>query len=684
MGNTQERIYGIQRRILSVKSPKAEIQRLRREIDRHNRLYYEIAKPQVSDAEFDRLMKRLEEFEARYPEYRLVNSPTQHVGGKPQMNFKSVRHEIPMLSIDNTYSREELAAFDERVRKNLANSVVEYAMELKIDGVSLSLIYEKGHLALAATRGDGTFGDDITENIRRVRDIPEKLKTTRPPARLEVRGEIFIPKKDFEAINAEKEKRGEEPFANARNAAAGSLKLLDAETVSKRGLHFLAHGLGVCKGHVFKTHEELLRFYKEVGLPVSRHFRLCRSLSEMFQACDEWQKKKDDLDFETDGLVFKVNEVASQADLGKTSKSPRWLIAYKYPAEQVKTQLLDITVQVGRTGVLTPVANLKPVHVAGTTVSRATLHNEDEIERLGLKIGDWVMIEKSGEIIPQIVSVLEKERRGREKTFTMPEKCPACGSKIIREEEEVALRCVNLSCPAQLKARLLHFGSRRAMDIEGLGDQVVEKFVDMHIVKDVTDLYGLVPQQIAELERMGEKSASNLCTQIEKSKRNELSRLIFGLGIRHVGETSARLLAEYFHSMDHLARAEREDLEKVESIGETVSKSLLEFFGRKENLKVLKRLEELGVNMKQPERAGTSSELAGQQFVLTGTLEGFTRDEAAQEIRKRGGKVASAVSKKTTAVICGSEAGSKLADAQKLGVPVWDEKNFTQRMRRSG
>lgn len=659
-------------------SPKSQIDKLRKELERHNRLYYELHKPQISDQEFDRLLKALEALEREYPRFAKKDSPTKKVGGKPAQEFESVRHEVPMLSIDNTYSKEEIGEFDERVRKNLKGENIEYMVELKIDGVSLSLTYQNGELARAATRGDGQQGDDVTKNVKTIREIPQNLsQPKKAPQEIEIRGEIFLPIKKFNKLNEEKKKLGEELFANPRNAAAGSLKLLDASLVASRGLSFVAHGMGLCRGGDFKTQMDLIHFFKQSGIPINPHSRLCANLDEVFELCDEWEKKKDDLDYEIDGLVIKLNSLDQQKRLGATNKSPRWVIAYKFPAQQTKTKLLDIVVQVGRTGVLTPVAILEPVFLAGSTVSRATLHNEDEIERLDLKIGDQVMIEKSGEIIPQVVSVLKEKRTGREKKFSLPRRCPACGAEVIREAEEVASRCINLNCPAQLKERLIHFASRKAMDIEGLGEALVEQLVNKGMLKDFTDIYSVSHEDIADLERMGEKSAENLRAQIENSKTKGLARLLFALGIRHVGVNAARILAQYFGSMDKLEAASQEDLEKINTVGGVMAESVRDFFKDKQNLRVIRKLKELGVSMQEEKKAVLpSSSFSGKVFVLTGSLEGFTRGEAERFILERGGHVASSVSKNTEAVIAGKDPGSKLENARRLGVRVLSEDDF--------
>lgn len=660
-----------------MKSAKSRIQELHRQIERHNRLYYEKHKPEISDQDFDRLLKELEVLEQAHPEHASADSPTQKVGGVPRKAGAVVEHERPMLSIDNTYSEDELRAFDERVRKNLKDEAYEYVMEPKVDGVSLSVLYENGALARAATRGDGRFGDDVTANVRTLNSVPHKLQGAGLPKKLEVRGEVYLPLKNFEALNAQREKEGEELFVNPRNAAAGSLKLLDASVSARRGLCFFAHSLGVCEPNPFKEHEAMLGRFAASGLPVNEH-RVCRTVEEALKACREWEKKRETLDYDIDGLVFKVNRLDQQAKLGHTNKSPRWVVAYKFPAQRAKTRLRDITVQVGRTGVLTPVADLEPVFLAGSTVSRATLHNEDEIERLGLRKNDTVVIEKSGDIIPQVVEVLKEKRTGKEKRFVFPKRCPVCGGEVRREEGEVARRCVNAACPAQLKARLMHFASRKAMDIEGLGEAVVEQLVEKKMVQDFADLYHLRTDALAALERFAEKSAGNLARQIEASKRKPLSRLVYALGIRHVGTAAAQLLAQRFGTMGALGGASREEVESVGGIGGVISESVGDFFRDKRNRAVLERLRRSGVRMDEPKKTGVSGALAGQSFVFTGTLAGFSREEASRLVEERGAKVSSAVSRKTAAVVCGEEPGSKLDEAKKLGVRVMNEKEFKE------
>ncbi len=661
---------------------RSRIQKLRREIERHTKLYYEKNKPILSDIEFDQLVKELEVLESQYPQYARADSPTQKVGGKPSQEFQTVAHEIPMLSIDNTYSKEEVSDFDGRVRKILGSESPQYVMELKIDGVSMSILYEKGVLMRAATRGDGRYGDDVTLNIKTISSIPHTLKNpSRCPKRLEVRGEVFFSHANFAALNHEREKEGDDLFANPRNAASGSLKLLDAKLAAKRNLNFMAHSLGICDEGFFETHMETLDFFKTAGLPVNPAHSLCKNMDDVYKACDVWEKKRTTLDYDIDGLVFKVNRLADQKILGSTNKSPRWVIAYKFPAERAETILEDIVVQVGRTGVLTPVAHLKPVFLAGTTVSRATLHNEDEIDRLDLRLGDAVLIEKSGEIIPQVVEVLKEKRKGSLPKYRFPKKCPICRSEAIREEGEVAYRCMNASCPAQLKEKILHFASRKAMDIEGLGEAIVDQLVDKGLVKSFADLYDLKQNDLAVLERLGDKSASNLCQQMQASKSRELARLVFGLGIRHVGVNAARLLAEHFSAMDMLTAASKEEVAGIAGLGEIISESVTDYFKSKENRQVIQLLERRGVSMKQPRKALSDQSLNGQIFVFTGTLKSLTRDQAGQIVMDRGGKVSGSVSRKTTAVVAGEEAGSKLDDARVLGVSVWTEEDFKAKLK---
>ena len=659
-----------------MKNTKSRLRELRSEIERHNRLYYEKHRPEISDRVFDGMLKELERLECEHPDLASTASPTQKVGGAPSREFATIAHELPMLSIDNTYSEKEIRAFDERVRKNLSQAP-EYIMEPKVDGVSLSILYERGAIARAVTRGDGRFGDDITTNVKTLASVPHRLKNLKLPDKIEVRGEVYLGLKDFRSLNERREKEGEERFINPRNAAAGSLKLLDPSEAARRPLRFFAHSLGVCKPNTFKTHSEVLERFAEAGLPVNER-RFCSGIEEVIRECRAWESKREKLDYDIDGLVFKVNRLDQQARLGSTNKSPRWLVAYKFPAQRAKTRLQSISTQVGRTGVLTPVANLEPVFLAGTTVSRATLHNEDEIKRLDLRIGDAVLIEKSGEIIPQVVEVLKEKRSGKEKRFVFPVDCPICGGAISREEGEVARRCLSVSCPAQLRAKLLHFASRRAMDIEGLGEAIVEQLVETERVKDFADLYRLKARDLSSLERLGEKSASNLITQLEASKKKTLSRLVYALGIRHVGVNAAQLLADRFGTMEGLSEASPQDIEAVGGIGGVISGSVTDFFKNKLNRRILEKLKKSGVGMAEPEKTGRLSVLAGQTYVFTGTLSGFSREEAESLVIAHGGKASSSVSRKTTAVVAGEEAGSKLAEAKKLGVRVMTEREFKE------
>lgn len=659
------------------KEAKNKIEELKTRIRRHDRLYYVMNSPEISDVEYDRLYRKLKDLESEFPELVTADSPTQRVGGEPSKGFASVKHIVPMLSMDNTYSADEIRDFDKRVRKLLGPGAPEYVVELKFDGVSISLLYEKGVLLRGATRGDGEKGDDVTPNLRTIRSIPlafdDRVKNV--PGLMEVRGEVYMTRSAFERINRGKKKAGEEPFANPRNAAAGSLKLLDPREAAKRGLDVFIWGLGHYEGVDFGKHTEALDYLKAAGFKINPHYKLCKGIEEVISFCDSWEPKKDALGFNIDGMVIKVNDIAQRKELGFTSKSPRWAIAYKFPAEKALTEVLDIKVQVGRTGTVTPVALLKPVQLSGTTVSRATLHNFDEIERLDVKIGDKVYVEKSGEIIPKMLSVAKDKRTGREKEFNMPSGCPVCGSSLVRDPEEVALRCENVACPAQIKERILHFASKNAMDIEGMGDAIVDQLVDKGLVKDYGDIYSLKAGDVIKLDRMAERSASNLIEAIDKSRSNELSRLIFGLGIRHVGERAAWVLAEAFRSIDKLKRASAEELTRIKDIGPVAARSLCDFFAGRENLAVLKKLESAGIKARPPER-DSSGALSGRTVVITGALASMSRQEAEDMVRRLGGTASSSVSKKTDLLVAGGEPGSKLEKARALGVKVITEEEF--------
>jgi len=661
---------------------KKRIQKLRKEIRRHDRLYYVENRAAISDEAYDGLMRELVRLEGGFPEYKSADSPTQRVGGEPTEGFKTARHIVPMLSMDNTYSADEVRSFDERVKKNLGAEKAEYVVELKVDGASMSLVYRDGKLVRGVTRGDGKQGDDVTVNIKTIRSIPLLFKKSDYglPGLIEVRGEVYMSQKEFVALNEEKEQNGEEPFANPRNAAAGSLKLLDPSMAAKRRLNIFVHGAGAIEGAEIESQHGLYKFMKDAGLRVNPEFTRFLDIEDVIKYCDGWEKKKEKLDYQVDGMVIKVDSFRQQKDLGATTKSPRWMIAYKFPAERKETKLLDIKVQVGRTGTLTPVAILKPVHISGSVVSRSTLHNIDEIERKDIRIGDSVIIEKSGEIIPQVVEVKKSERTGREKRFRMPKSCPVCGSETVRDEGEVAIRCENVACEAQVKQRILHFASRNAMDIEGLGVAVVDQFVNEKLIKDYGDLYCLRLDKIKALERFAEKSAQNLVDAVEKSKSKELSRLIFALGIRHVGVRAAWVLSQRFGSVDNIAKQSSEELESIREIGPVMAESIHKFFTKKENVKVLEKLKDAGVKMAE-KAIKAKGAFSGKTVVFTGSLDSMSRGEAEELVRKEGGRPSSSVSKETDLVVAGSEAGSKYDKAKKLGVKIIDEQRFKEMLK---
>ena len=666
------------------KSPANEIEKLRNEIRRHEDLYYVLDSPEISDREYDQLLEKLQQLEQDHPELVTPDSPTQRVGGRPAEGFAEVVHRLPMLSLDNSYNIDELRAFDERCQKLADGRPLEYVAELKIDGLSLSLQYVNNVLARGVTRGDGRIGEEVTQNARTIRSVPLRVKSEAKAidGEIEVRGEVFIPLDVFQKTNAEREEQGEPRFANPRNAAAGAIRQLDSKLVARRKLDMFAYDLLVNGRKPFATHWESLNWLAAAGFRVNPNKELCKSIDQVIDFANEKEKLRDELGYEIDGLVVKVNSTALQDDFGATAKAPRWAIAYKYPARQASTQVLSIVVQVGRTGALTPVANLEPVFLAGTTVSRATLHNEDEIKRLGLKIGDWVMIEKSGEIIPKVLNVIKSKRTGKEKSFKPPTHCPVCGGEISRVEGEVVARCVAADCAAQLMGRLLHFASRRAMRIEGLGEVLVVQLVEAKLVKDVGDLYSLTLEQVSGLPRMAKKSATNLLEQIEASKSRDLGQLIYALGLRHVGERTAGILAHHFGSLEKLAKATTEELDEIPEIGLTVAQSVRDWFDDDGNRELCDRLRGVGVKTELEKTSANELDerFAGKQFVLTGKMEGFTRDEARALIEARGGRVNSSVSKKTDYVIAGEEAGSKLDKATELGVTVMDEAGFKKLM----
>ncbi|HEX7332657.1 MAG TPA: NAD-dependent DNA ligase LigA [Pyrinomonadaceae bacterium] len=657
-----------------------KIEKLRDEIRRHDELYYVENAPEISDREYDELMEALQKLEAEHPELITFDSPTQRVGGRPAEGFPEVVHTRQMLSLDNSYNIDELRAFDERCRRLAEGRALEYVAELKIDGLSLSLQYEDGLLLRGVTRGDGRIGEDVTQNARTIRSVPLRLKSQAKGIEgvLEVRGEVFLPRDVFERTNAEREEQGEPRYANPRNAAAGAIRQLDSRLVARRKLDMFAYDLLVKGRKPFPTHWESLDWLDKAGFRVNPHRKLAKTIEEVIDFANEKEALRDDLGYEIDGLVVKVNSTALQDEFGATAKAPRWAIAYKYPARQASTKVLDIFVSVGRTGALTPVALLEPVFLAGTTVARATLHNEDEIRRLGVKIGDTVMIEKSGEIIPKVLSVVTSKRTGKEREFVPPENCPVCGGLISRPEGEVVARCVAADCTAQLLGKLIHFASRRAMRIEGLGVVLAEQLIAEKMVKDVGDLYSLTLEQVASLPRMAKKSATNLLTQIEASKSRDLSSLIYALGIRHVGERTAGILAHELGSLERLTEATVEELDAIPEIGLTVAESVRDWFDDEGNRALCDRLRAAGVKTEADRRSSSQADerFNGKQFVLTGTLASFTRDEAKAQIEARGGRVNSSVSKKTDYVVAGEAAGSKLDKAQSLGVTVIDEDAF--------
>ncbi len=663
------------------KSVKKDIEKLREEIRHHEYRYYVLNDPEISDFEFDKLVRQLRDLEEQHPELATSDSPTQRVGGQPAEEFPKVRHSVAMLSLDNTYSVDELADFDRRVRELSGRPTVEYVGELKLDGLSMALTYENGVLSRGVTRGDGVVGEEVTGNVRTIRSVPlridaKKLEAIGRPTRFEVRGEVIMTRKAWEAANAQREAAGEPKFANPRNAAAGSMRQLDPRIVAERKLDMYLYQLVVDGRPPLARHSKTLDALAQMGFKVNPHRKLCRSFDELLAYIREWEAKRDSLDYEIDGIVVKVDDTRLWEELGTTAKSPRWAVAYKYAARQATTVVKDIRPQVGRTGTLTPVADLDPVDVGGVTVSHATLHNMDEIERLGVKIGDTVLIQRAGEVIPQVLKVTKHAADGRE--FRMPKKCPVCGGDVHRVEGEVAYRCVNTACPAQLKESLLHFAGRRAMNIDGLGDALVDQLVDKGLVRDVAGLYNLTHEQLANLERMGSKSAQNLLDEIEKSRKVELARVIFAIGIRFVGERTAQFLAAHFGSLDNLAQASEEELCKVEEVGPRIAQSIRDYLSEKRNRDVLEKLRRAGLQFEQKRAGKAEGKLTGKQFVLTGTLPNYSRDDAKRMIEEAGGRVTGSVSKKTDYVVVGADPGSKLAKARSLGVRAIDEAEFVR------
>ena len=660
-----------------------KIESLRDKIRYHESLYYVLDRPEISDAEFDKLMQQLKQLETEHPDLITSDSPTQRVGGKPREGFVKVPHSSPMLSLDNTYSEEELRGWERRVHELSGRSDVDYVCELKLDGMSLALIYEKGKLVRGVTRGDGSVGEDVTLNVRTVRSIPllipaEKLKKAAIPADFEVRGELLMPTASFKKINEEREREGLPTFANPRNFTAGTVRQLDSNITAQRRLDYFPYMLLRNGRTYFDRHSKTLGALDAAGFKVNQNRKLVSSMDEVWSFIQQWEAKRDSLPYEIDGIVVKVDRTTLQDELGFTGKAPRWAIAYKYAARAGITKLENVRWQVGRTGKLTPVAELVPVSIGGTMVRNATLHNMDEIERLGVKIGDWLQVERGGDVIPKVAKVVDDKDHSRgEGDIEAPDNCPVCGTKVVRTEGEVDYRCVNANCPAKLLGTILHFASRGVMNIDGMGDALVAQLTDHGLVKNVADIYKLTKENLLSLERMGEKSAQNILDEIENSKRLPLERVIYGLGIRFVGERTAEFLAEHFGSMDALEHASVEELQNVDEVGPRIAESIAEFFSIPANRKLVERLREAKLTL-TGEKKQRGTKLAGKTFVLTGTLPRFTRDEAKKMIEDAGGKVTGSVTRKTDYVVAGSDAGSKLDKARELGVAVIDEKQMEE------
>jgi len=651
-----------------------KIQKLRQQIEYHERKYYVENDPQISDYEYDLLVKELQSLESRFPELIVPESPTQRVGEKPIEGFVSVEHKTPLLSLDNCYSVEELNEFEERVRRIIVDENIEWVAELKIDGLSISVLYRDGKFRQAVTRGDGIRGDDVSLNAKTIKSLPLSIALIQD---MEVRGEVYLPFQSFQEINTKRAKEGAPLFANPRNAAAGSIRLLDPQEVATRKLDAFLYSI-IIAGDEGRSQWTNLALLKEMGFKTNPHSRLCRSLDEVISFYNDQLELRDKLDYDVDGIVIKVNSVDQQRRLGSTAKFPRWAISFKFPARQATTRINDIVVQVGRTGALTPVAILEPVKLSGTTISRSTLHNEDEIKRKDIRIGDYVLIERSGDVIPKVVAVMTERRTGEEVEFIFPEKCPVCQTRVFRPEGEAISRCINPSCPAKIRESLLHYAARRAMNIEDLGEALVKQLLETGLVKSIPDLYSLRYEDLVNLERMGAKSSQNLLDEIAKSKKRNLTRLIFALGIRFVGERTAQALASSFPDLDSLAEASLDELIAIQDIGPKVAESIVFFFKQPENRLLIDHLRAAGVNFASTTKKISSSILEGQTFVLTGKLARFTRDEATARIEALGGAVTSSVSQRTSGVIVGEDPGSKLEKAKKLGVPILTEEEFAK------
>jgi len=655
---------------------------LREEIRKHNYYYYVLDSPIISDAEYDKLMRELQELEERFPELRDPTSPTQQVGAPPLSEFRQVRHTLPMLSLANAFNEDEVKEFDARVRRLLGDEdemEIEYLAEPKYDGLAVELVYEDGIFKVGATRGDGEVGEDVTLNLKTIKAIPLVLR--RPeglkiPKRLAVRGEVYMEVADFKRLNEERIARGEPPFANPRNAAAGSLRQLDSRITARRPLKIFFYDVGECEGPEFHTQEELLKRLPEFGLRVNPRFRLCRGIEEAIEFYRELEEERATLPYEADGAVIKVNDFGLRRRLGEISRSPRWAVAFKFPPRQATTRIKDIILQVGRTGAITPVALLEPVELSGATIGRATLHNQDEIKKKDIRIGDLVLIERAGDVIPEVVKSIPEARTGDEREFEMPDRCPVCGSELVRPAGEVVYRCPNISCPARIKESIRHFASKGALDIDGLGERLVDQLVEKGLVKNMADIFHLKQEELAALERMGEKSASNLLAAIERSKRIPLRRFIYALGIRHVGEHLAEVLAQHYANIEELMGAEEEELQKIPEIGPEVAESIVRFFSDEGNRRTIRMLLEAGVTLIPEKGEGAKLPLEGKRFVFTGSLHEFTRDEAEELVKRLGGAATSAVSRRTDYVVVGENPGAKLTRARELGIKIISEEEF--------
>ncbi|WFD11003.1 NAD-dependent DNA ligase LigA [Tepidibacter hydrothermalis] len=654
---------------------KKRVQEITEIINYHNHKYYVEDDPEIDDYDYDMLMNELIDIEKKYPEYKREDSPTQRVGGAVLDKFEQVVHKTPMLSLSNAFSGNDLRDFDNRI-KGVVNSDVEYVVEFKIDGLSAVITYENGVLKIGATRGDGSVGENVTKNLKTVKSIPMKISGN---LNLQVRGEVFIPKDKFEKLNKYQEENGLNLFANPRNAAAGSLRQLDSKIAAKRHLDMFVFNLEGIDEDKFKTHSESLEFLKELGFKVSSNYKVCKNIEEVIEFINYWTEHRSELKFDIDGMVIKVNDLKQREELGNTTKSPRWAIAYKFPAEKKKTKLLDIIIQVGRTGNLTPTALLEPVQVAGSIVSRATLHNEDYIKQKDIKIKDTVIIQKAGDVIPEVVEVVKEERDGTQVEFKMPDECPECGFETSRLEGEAAVKCMNISCPAQIRRGIIHFVSRDAMNIDGLGERIVTLLLKENLIKDIADIYYLKKEDLVSLERMGEKSSQNLIEAIQKSKENDLSRLVFGLGIKYIGSKGAKILAGNFDDIYKIIEAEKEDLIQLEEFGEIMADSVVDFFNNDKNLELIEKFKSVNVNLKSLKSESNEVKIFdGMKIVLTGTLDKYKRNDVKEIIEKFGGKVTGSVSKSTNIVFAGREAGSKLDKANSLGIKVIDENTFDE------